>query len=72
MAVSLSSSSSTITPLTLRPKLKSVNGLRAALPGYSINSHFRKSLTSVSLRRSAVVVVSAITGASGEQKCLLF
>uniref|UniRef100_A0A1J3H950 Thioredoxin-like protein AAED1, chloroplastic n=1 Tax=Noccaea caerulescens TaxID=107243 RepID=A0A1J3H950_NOCCA len=64
MAVSLSSSSSTITPLTLRPKLKSIHGLLAALPGYSINSHFRKSLTGVSLRRSAVVV-SAITGASG-------
>ncbi|CAA7042176.1 unnamed protein product [Microthlaspi erraticum] len=64
MAVSLSSSSSTITPITLQPKLKTIHGLRRVVPGYSINSHFRKSLTSVSLRRSAVVV-SAVTGASG-------
>jgi len=67
MAIALSSSS-TITSITLQPKLKTIHGLGTVLPGYSVKSHFR----SVSLRRSAVVV-SAITGASsGELKCLLF
>ncbi|KAF3555592.1 hypothetical protein F2Q69_00011076 [Brassica cretica] len=59
MAVSLSSSS-TITPITLQPKLKPIHGLGKVNFGYSFNSH------GVSLRRSAVVA-SAITGASGTE-----
>lgn len=66
MAVSFSSSS-TINPITLQPKLKTIIGLGTVVPGYSVKSHFRKTLTGVSLRRSGVVV-SAITGASGEPK----
>lgn len=67
MAVSLSSSS-TITPITLQPKLKAIHGLGTVSPFYSIKSRFR----SVSLRRSAVVVSAITGGASGELKCLLF
>ncbi|CAG7874367.1 unnamed protein product [Brassica rapa] len=59
MAVSLSSSS-TITPIILQPRLKPIHGLGTVKFGYSVNSH------GVSLRRSAVVV-SAITGASGTE-----
>lgn len=58
MAVSLSSSS-TITPITLQPKLKPIHAIGTVNFGYSFNSH------GVSLRRSAVVA-SAITGASGK------
>ncbi|VVB11050.1 unnamed protein product [Arabis nemorensis] len=57
-------SSFSITPITLQPKLETIHGLGLVLPRYSINSHFRKNLTGVSLRRNTVVV-SAITGASG-------
>ncbi|KAF3555595.1 hypothetical protein F2Q69_00011079 [Brassica cretica] len=59
MAVSLSSSS-TITPITLQPKLKPIHAIGTVNFGYSFNSH------GVSLRRSAVVA-SAITGASGTE-----
>ncbi|KAG2252436.1 hypothetical protein Bca52824_082572 [Brassica carinata] len=62
MAVSLSSSS-TITPITLQPKLKPIHGLGTLKFGYLVNSHLPKTRTDVSLRRSAVVT-SAITGAS--------
>ncbi|KAJ0258890.1 Thioredoxin-like protein AAED1 [Hirschfeldia incana] len=58
MAVSLSSSTSKITPITLQPKLKTIHGLGTVKFGYSVNSH------GVSLRRRSAVVVSAITGAT--------
>ncbi|KAG2326569.1 hypothetical protein Bca4012_035523 [Brassica carinata] len=62
MAVSLSSSTSTITPITLQPtKLKPIHGLGTVNFGYSVNSH------GVSLRRRSAVVVSAVTGASGTE-----
>ncbi|KAH0874226.1 hypothetical protein HID58_071588 [Brassica napus] len=61
MAVSLSSS--TITPMTLQPKLKPIHGLGTLKFGYLVNSHLPKTRTDVSLRRSAIVA-SAITGAS--------
>ncbi|KAH0896852.1 hypothetical protein HID58_046420 [Brassica napus] len=61
MAVSLSSSS-TITPITLQPKLKPIHSLGTLKFSYLVNSHLPKTRTDVSLRRSAVVA-SAITAA---------
>ncbi|KAL0824638.1 hypothetical protein Bca101_048315 [Brassica carinata] len=61
MAVSLSSSS-TITPITLQPKLKPIHSLGTLKFSYLVNSHLPKTITDVSLRRSAVVA-SAITAA---------
>ncbi|KAF3594076.1 hypothetical protein DY000_02024031 [Brassica cretica] len=54
---------STITPITLQPKLKPIHGFGTLKFGYLVNSHLPKTRTDVSLRRSAVVA-SAITGAS--------
>ncbi|KAL0682218.1 hypothetical protein Bca4012_049065 [Brassica carinata] len=65
MAVSLSSSS-TITPITLQPKLKPIHSLGTLKFSYLVNSHLPKTITDVSLRRSAVVA-SAITAALGTE-----
>ncbi|KFK36612.1 hypothetical protein AALP_AA4G146300 [Arabis alpina] len=57
-------SSLSITQITLQPKLRTNHGLGFVFPRNSVNSHSRKNLKGVSLRRNTVVV-SAITGASG-------